>query len=66
MSEGSLNQKIRFPGQKLCSLACGQTHGQTDMKVNTEDTLSGLKDFFLQPIIKDRSNIYGNNFTVQF
>ena len=33
-----------------------QTHRQTDTKVNTEDTLSGFQDFFLQPIIKDRSN----------
>ena len=24
--------------------------------MNTEDTLSGFQDFFLQPIIKDRSN----------
>ena len=34
-----------------------QTHRQTDTKVNTEDTrLSGFQEFFLQPIIKNRSN----------
>ena len=33
------------------------TH-QTDTKVNTEDTLSWFQEFFLQPIIKDRSNIF--------
>ena len=26
------------------------------MKVNTEDTLSGFQELFLQPIIKDRFN----------
>ena len=41
----------------LCSpRADTQTHRQTDTKVNTEDTLSGFQEFFLQPIIKDRSN----------
>ena len=59
MSQGSLDSKIRFIGQKVCSVAHVQTdtHTQTDTKVNTEDTLSGFQDFFLQPIIKDRSNI---------
>ena len=28
--------------------------------MNTEDTLSGFQEFFLQPIIKDRSNIANN------
>ena len=32
-----------------------QTTRQTDTKVNTEDTLSGFQEFFLQTIIKDRS-----------
>ena len=32
------------------------THTHTHMKVNTEDTLPGFQDFFLQPIIKDQSN----------
>ena len=32
------------------------TDTQTYTKVNTEDTLSGFQEFFLQPIIKDRSN----------
>ena len=35
-----------------------QTHRQTDTKVNTEDTLSGFQEFFLQPIIKDRCNTH--------
>ena len=68
ISQGSLNPKIRFLGQKVCSVARIQTDGrtdtqtdrhidtQTDTKVNTEDTLSGFPEFFLQPIIKDRSN----------
>ena len=60
MSQGSLDPKIRFLGQKVCSVAHvqtdTQTDGQTDTKVNTEDTLSGFQEFFLQPIIKDRSN----------
>ena len=62
MSQGSLNPKIRFLGQKMCSVARLQTHRQTDtqthMKVTTEGTLSGFHEFFLQPIIKDRPNIY--------
>ena len=66
MSQGSLDPKIRFIGQKVCSVARvhtdTQTHRhtdrQTDTKVNTEDTLSGFQEFFLQPIIKDRSNIF--------
>ena len=57
MSQGSFNQKIRFLGQKVCPVARGQTDGQTHTKVNTEDTLSGFQEFFLQPIIKDRSNL---------
>ena len=57
MSQGSLDPKIRFIGQKVCSVARVQTDTQTDTKVNTEDTLSGFQEFFLQPIIKDRSNI---------
>ena len=56
MSQGSFNQKIRFLGQKVCPVARGQTDGQTHTKVNTEDTLSGFQEFFLQPIIKERSN----------
>ena len=58
MSQGSLDPKIRFIGQKVCSVARVQTDTQTDTKVNTEDTLSGFQEFFLQPIIKDRSNTY--------
>ena len=29
----------------------------TDTKVNTEDTLSGFQEYFLQPIIKAQPNI---------
>ena len=43
MSQGSLDPKIRFIGQKVCSVARVQTH----TKVNTEDTLSGFQEFFL-------------------
>ena len=49
MSQGSLYPKIRFPPQKLWSVARVQrhTHTQTDSKdVNTEGTLSGFQDFF--------------------
>ena len=61
MSQGSFNPKIRFLGQKVCSVACVQTHTQTHTKVTTEGTLSGFQDFFLQPIIKDRpNNCYGS------
>ena len=60
MSQGSLDPKIKFLGQKMCFVARvqtdRQTDRQTDTKVNTEDTLSGFQNFFLQPIIKDRSN----------
>ena len=56
MSQGSLDPKIRFIGQKVCSVARIHTDRQTDTKVNTEDTLSGFQEFFLQPTIKDRSN----------
>ena len=56
MSQGTLNLKIRPLGQKVCLVARVQTDGQTDTKVNTEGTLSGFQEFFLQPIIKDRPN----------
>ena len=59
MSQGSLNPKIRFLGQKVCPVARSQTHTQTHRqthRVTTEGTLSGVQDFFLQPIIKDRPN----------
>ena len=63
MSQGSLNLKIRSLGRKVCSVARVQTDrrtdGQTGTKVNTEDTLSGFQEIFLQPIIKDRPNIHG-------
>ena len=49
MSQGSFSPKIRFLGQKVCSVARSQTDRQTDRqtdtKVNTEDTLSGFQDF---------------------
>ena len=56
MSQGSLNLKIRLLGEKVCSVACVQTH----TKVTTEGTLSGFREFFLQPIIKDRPNTVKN------
>ena len=60
MSQGSLNPKIRFLGQKMCSVARVRTDRHTDRqthtKVTTEGTLSGFQEFFLHPIIKDRPN----------
>ena len=56
MSQGSLNPKIRFLGEKVCSVGRLQTDRQTHTKVNIEDTLSGSQEYFLQLIIKDRSN----------
>ena len=65
MSQGSLNPKIRFLGQKVCSAARvrtdRRTDGQTHTKMTTEGTLSGFQEFFLQPIIKDRPKIQTNN-----
>ena len=46
--QGSLNKKMRFLGKKVCSVACLHTDRQTDTPEN---------EFFLQPIIMDRSNI---------
>ena len=54
MSQGSLNPKIRFLGQNMCSVARRQTH----TKVTTVGTLSGFQEIFLQPIIKDWPNNY--------
>ena len=55
MSQGLINPKIRFLGQKMLPVARAQTHTQTD-RVTTVGTFSGFQDFFLQPIIKDRPN----------
>ena len=61
----SKNKKIRFLGQKFFPVPRVQTDTQTQRytdstqtgtKVNTEDTLSGFQECFLQLIIKDRSN----------
>ena len=40
MSQGSLDPKIRFLCQKVCSVARVQTDRHTDRQENTEDTLS--------------------------
>ena len=48
-----ITPKIRFLGQKVCSIA----RMYTDMKVNTGKTLSRVREFFLQPIIKVRSDM---------
>ena len=47
MSQGSLNTKTRFLGQKVCPVACLQTYGQTDRQESEyiEDILSGFQDF---------------------
>ena len=60
MSQGSLNLKIRFLGQKLCSVASERTDRQTDMKVTTVGTFQGFRSFILLPIIKDRPNYKKN------
>ena len=54
-NENSNKKRTHFLGEKMCSVARGHTNTHT--KVNTE-TLSRFQEFFLQPIIKDRSNIY--------
>jgi len=50
MSQGSIDPKIRFLGQKVCSVAHvqtdGQTDTQTDTKVNTEDILLRVSGIF--------------------
>ena len=59
MSQGSLNPKIRFLGQKVCPVGCSHTDGRTDGhtdRVTTVGTLSEFQDFILQPIIKGRPN----------
>ena len=46
MSQGSLDPKIWFLGQKVCSVARGRMDTQTHTKLNTEDTLSGFSNCF--------------------
>ena len=50
VSQGSLNPKIRFLGQKVCPVGClltdGHTDRQTHTKVTIEGTLSGFRDFY--------------------
>ena len=57
ISQGSLNPKIRFLGQKMCSVARLQTDTHTDRHESDycrhPFRVSGD---FLQPIIKDRPN----------
>ena len=56
MSQGSLNPKNRFLGQKVCPVARSHTDTHTD-RVTTESTVSGFQDFFLEPIVEDLPNI---------
>ena len=63
MSQGSFYPKISFLDQKVCLVARVRTDRRTHTKVNTEGTLSGFQDFFLQPIIKDRPKIKLSTFT---
>ena len=58
LSQGSFNQKIGFLAQNMLSVARVQRHIDTDTKVTTVGTLSGFNEFFLQPIIKDRPNMF--------
>ena len=58
----SFNPNIRFLDFRSKGVPCSpfthtdrQTHADRD---TTEGTLSGFKFFFLQPIIKDRRNIF--------
>ena len=60
MSQGSLNPKIRFLGQKVCSYSL-QTDIHTDTKVDTEDTLKGFQEFSLQPIKDQSKRFVGGN-----
>ena len=53
MSQGSLDPKIRFIGQKVCYVARVQTHRHTDRHESEYRGLFSI--FFLQPIIKDQS-----------
>ena len=58
MSKGSFDPKIRFIGQNVCSVARVHTDRQTDRH---ESEYRGhpfrVSGFFLQPIIKERSNL---------
>ena len=54
MSQGSFSPKIRFLGQKVCSVA----RGRTDTQVKTEDTLSRYQAFFLQPYHQVAVQVY--------
>ena len=61
MSQGSFSPKIRFLGQKVCSVARRQTDRQTDRQTRKwiqRTPFQGFRIFqiFLQPIIKERSN----------
>ena len=46
ISQGSFNPKIRFLGQNVCSVARERRDTQTDMKVNSEDTLPDDSFYF--------------------
>ena len=67
MSQGSLNPKIRFLGQKMCSAARGRTDRQTDRhtrKCKQRTPFQVFRIFFqicLQPIIKERSKMIDSN-----
>ena len=50
MSQGSLNLKIRFLDQKVCSVALGH-------KCIQRTPFQGFRNFSPPPVIKDRSNI---------
>ena len=58
MSQGSFSPKIRFLCQKVCSVARTQTDRQTRKWIQ-RTPFQGFRIFqiFLQPIIKERSNI---------
>ena len=66
MSQRSLNPKIRFLGQKVCSIANRQTNGLTHTEVNTHrrTPFQVLRKFFLNlssrigPIFSPQKNVH--------
>ena len=61
MSQGSLNSKIKFLGQKMCSVARGRTDRHThthgsEYRLDQRTTFQGVHEFSIHPIIKDWSN----------
>ena len=58
MSQGSLNPKIRFLCQKVCPRSCLHTVIRTYRQSDYCGHPFRVSGFFLQPITKDRPNIF--------